>query len=397
MSDIEVASAIKKNVKGVKTVLVGAPASQFADGMLRNEGIDIVARFEYDFTIREIARRIENKGTFEGVRGISYKEDGEIRRNPDREFITSKEMDTMPFVSQIYKKHLNIKDYFLAHTLHPEVQIFTGRGCPHRCTFCSWPETLMGREYRARTIANVVDEFEYITQELPEVKEIFIEDDTFTANKRRVKEFCEEIERRKLSVIWSCNSRPDLDYETMKVMKQAGCRLLDVGYESGDDEILRNVRKGITTEQARQFTKNAKKTGLMILADFMIGLPGERRETVEKTIRFIKELKPELIQFSVATPIPGTEFYKWARDNGFLLVNDLEQSLDAKGYQRPIISYPEFTSGEIESYVEKGLKQYYLSLSYVPIVMKGFLRKNGLSEMRRMARSAKTFLRYVMK
>lgn len=396
-SDINLARMIKHNAGEAKIVLVGTPCSQFPDKILRDEGIHIVARFEYDFTVRDIAERIEEGGELTDVKGISYKEKGEIKHNPDREFITSEELNTIPFVSRVYKKHLNIKDYFLAHTLYPEVQIFTGRGCPNRCTFCSWPVTLMGRKYRARAIENVVDEFEYIIQELPEVKEIFIEDDTFTVNKKRVREFCEEIKRRQLSVVWSCNARADLDYQTMKVMKQAGCRLLDVGYESGDDEILRNVKKGITTEQARQFTNDAKRAGLMILADFVVGLPGETKETIAKTLKFIRQLKPDLMQLSAATPIPGTEFHKWARDNGFLLVDDLEQSLDEAGIQKPVISYPDFTSEDIERYINKGLKQYYLNPSYVPIMIKSLSRKNGLSEMRRMARSTKAFLRYVLR
>lgn len=193
-SDINLAWMIKQNAGEAKIVLVGTPCSQFPDKILRHEGLDVVARFEYDFTVRDIADRIEQGRALTNVKGISYKANGEIIHNPDREFITSEELNTIPFVSQVYKKHLNIKDYFLAHTLYPEVQIFTGRGCPNRCTFCSWPVTLMGRKYRVRAIENVADEFEYIIQQLPEVKEIFIEDDTFTINKKRVTEFATEKE-----------------------------------------------------------------------------------------------------------------------------------------------------------------------------------------------------------
>jgi len=397
MSDIKVAETIKKNIKkDVKTVLVGPPTSQFSEKILNND-VDIVARFEYDFTIRDIAEAVEEGKSLENIKGISYKEDGKIIHNPDRGFTNSEELDAIPFVSKVYKNHLNIKDYFLAHTLYPMVQIFTGRGCPNQCTFCSWPKTLMGRKYRVRSVENVVDEFEYIAEEIPEVKEIFIEDDTFTIDRKRVKEICEEIIKRKLDVTWSCNARADLDYETMKAMKEAGCRLLDVGYESGNDNILKNIKKGITLDQARDFTKNAKKAGLMILADFVIGLPGETKETVEKTIKFVKELKPELMQFSVATPIPGTEFYDWVKENNFLIVDDLEESLNDEGIQKAIISYPELTNEEIEKYVQKGVKDYYLSPSYIPIAMKSILRKNGLSELRRMMISVKMFFNYLRK
>lgn len=392
-NDSGIAKLIKENT-GALSVLVGPPASQFPEKIL-NEGVDIVARFEYDFTIRDIAEAIEEGKSLENIKGISCKENGKIIHNPDRTFSTFEELDEIPFVSKIYKKHLKIKDYFLGHALYPMVQIFTGRGCPNQCTFCSWPETLMGRKYRVRSVENVVDEFEYVLNELPEVREIFIEDDTFTINRRRIKEVCSEIKRRRLKITWSCNARADLDYETMKAMREAGCRLLDVGYESGSDEILKNIKKGITTADSRKFTKDAKKAGLMILADFIFGMPGETKETAEKTIRFAKEIKPNIVQFAVATPIPGTEFYDWVKENGFLLVDDLEESLDKDGFQKCIVSYPEFTEGDIEDYVDKALKEYYLSPSYIPVAMKNILRKNGLHELKGMVMSAKVFLKYI--
>ena len=392
-NDIEVATLVKENT-GAITVIVGPPASQFPEKILNN-GVDIVARFEYDFTLSDIAEAIDKNSDFTNISGISYRKNGKIIHNPDRDFTSSEELDRIPFVSKVYKDHLNIKDYFLNHALYPMVQIFTGRGCPNRCTFCSWPKTLMGRKYRVRSVQNVADEFEFVANELPEVKEIFIEDDTFTINKKRVKQFCEEIKRRRIDISWGCQSRADLNYERMKAMKEAGCRLLDVGYESGSDEILKNIKKGITVNQLREFTKNAKKAGLKILADFVIGFPGETKETAEQTIRFIKEIKPDLLQVAVATPIPGTEFYDYVKENGFLLVEDLEESLDEEGFQKCIISYPEFTKEDIENYVDRALKEYYLNPSYIPIAMKNILRRNGLHELKGMVKSANIFLKYV--
>jgi radical SAM superfamily enzyme YgiQ (UPF0313 family) len=392
-NDINVAASLKEHT-GASAVLVGPPTSQFPEQILENEGVDAVAQFEYDFTLKEIAESLEDGNGFKEIKGISYKENGKIIHNPNREFTTSEDLDNMPFVSEVYKKHLNIKDYFLSQSLYPEVQIFTGRGCPHKCTFCSWPVTLMGRKYRARSAENIADEFEYVQDELPEVKEIFIEDDTFTINKKLVREFCEEIKRRKIDVTWSCNARADMDYETMKKMKEAGCRLLIVGYESGSDEIHKNIKKGVTIEQMKAFTKNAKKARLMIHGDFIVGLPGETKETADKTLKFIKELKPNILQVAVATPIPGTEFYEWTRNNGFLLIDNMEESIDEKGYQKCIISYPGFTKEDIENYVDKALKEYYLSPSYIPIAMRNILRKNGLHELKLMLRAATMFYKY---
>jgi radical SAM superfamily enzyme YgiQ (UPF0313 family) len=395
-NDINVTASLEEHV-GAKTVLVGPPTSQFPERILQNDGVDAVARFEYDFTLKEIAKSLEAGNGSEGIKGISYKENGKIVHNPNREFTTSEDLNTMPFVSKVYKEHLNIKDYFLSQSLYPEVQIFTGRGCPHKCTFCSWPVTLMGRQYRARSAENIADEFEYIQDELPEVKEIFIEDDTFTINKKLVREFCEEIKRRRIDITWSCNARADLDYETMKKMKKVGCRLLIVGYESGSDKILKNIKKGVPTEQMKAFTKDAKKARLMIHGDFIVGLPGETKETVNETLKFIKDLRPNILQVAVATPIPGTEFYEWAKNNGFLLVENLAESIDEEGYQKCIISYPGFTKEDIENYVDKALKGYYLSPLFILIAMKNILRKNGLHELKGMLMSARVFVKYVRK
>lgn len=392
-NDISIAKELKENI-GATTVLVGPPTSQFSEEIL-NGGVDIVARYEYDFTACDIAKSLEKGDDLAGVNGISYKKNERITNNPDRPFSTSEQLDQLPFVSEVYKTHLNIKDYFLGHTLYPMVQIFTGRGCPNQCTFCSWPETLMGRKYRSRNPINIVDEFEYIHKELPEVNEIFIEDDTFTVNKDKIGKICSEIKKRKLDITWSCNARANLDYETMKLMKDAGCRLLDVGYESGSNEILKNIQKGITVEDSKKFTGHAKKAGLMILADFIFGMPGETKETANRTIQFVKEVRPDIAQFAVATPIPGTIFHDWARKNGYLLVDDISESLDKRGFQRCIVSYPEFSDKDIEHYVDRALKEYYLSPSYAQVAMKNVLSKNGLHELKSLCKSAKLFFKYI--
>ena len=396
-NDIQVAEAVKNRLPKAKTVIVGPPVSQLAERILKNEAIDIVAGFEYDFTIRDIAEAMQKGENLSDIKGISYKESGKITDNPPREVTTSEDLDQIPFVSKVYKKHLNIKDYLLSNSLYPEVQIFTGRGCPNFCTFCSWPETLMGREYRVRSIMNVVDELEYIKEELPEVREIFLEDDTFTIKQDRIRAFCEEVARRKLGIIWACNARANLDSETLKAMKAAGCRLLIVGYESGSDEILRNIRKGVTTERMHRFARDARKAGLMVLGDFIFGLPGETKETAEKTMSFAKELKPNIVQFAISTPIPGTKFYEWAQQEGYLLVDDLAEALDKRGFQKAVVSYPDFSSKDIERYVDKALRKYYLSLSYIPVFLRNTLRKNGLHELKATLISARAFLRYLRK
>ena len=393
-NDIDVTLGLSE-ATGAKTVLVGPPVARFSHTILQDTKIDITARFEYDLTLYDLASTLKKGNDLKSVNGISFKEDGQIIDTSDRDFTTDEDLNRLPFVSRIYGKYLNIRDYYLSQSLYPEVQIFAGRGCPFHCTFCSWPENLMGRKNRCRSPGNIADEFEYIENELCEVKEIFIEDDTFTLNKNLVREFCRELKNRRISIAWSCNARATLDYSTMKSMKDAGCRLVIVGFESGSDKILKNIKKGVTKEQMRSFNVEAKRAKLLVHGDFIIGLPGETKETAMETLKFIKELKPNILQVAVATPIPGTKFYDYAKENGYLLVDDLKQSIDEYGYQKCIVSYPGFNQKEIESFVNKALKEYYLNPSFLHTAFTNVMRKNGLHELKSMALSAQVFLKYI--
>ena len=392
-NDIDIIQQLKQDGDFL-AVLVGPPASQFHEAMLENDHVDVVGRYEYDLTIRDLAAATEQGTDLGEVLGISYRRGGDTVQTPDRPFTTSEQLDAIPFVTSVYKNHLDIRDYTLSHTLYPMVQVFTARGCPNQCTFCSWPRTFIGTKFRARSVTNIVDEFEYVNNQLPEVKEIFIEDDTFTIDKKRVREICAEVQKRDLDVRWSCNARATLDYETMRIMKSAGCRLIDVGYESGSDQILKNIKKGVKIVDSKRFTADAKKAGLKILGDFMFGLPEETEDTIRQTVRFIKDIKPDLLQISVATPIPGTEFYQWVSDNGYLLESDPSKSIDENGYQRCIISYPNMSTEDLVCRVEEALKEYYFSTSYAKIAMRNIVGRDGLHELSGLIRSARVFLKH---
>jgi len=394
-NDISISESIKKEYPDIKTAMVGAPASQFAEKMLTSYGVDIVARWEFDFVLRDLVNAINKHENLQQVNGISFKNDSTIVHNPDRPPSTPEDLDSIPFVSQVYKNHLNINDYLLNYALHPEVQIFTGRGCPFNCTFCSWPQTLMGRKYRARSVSNVLDEIQWVEQHLPKVRQVFLEDDTFTVDNRRVVEFCEGYKDRKLKIPWGAQARVGLDYTTMKKMRESNCLMVDVGYESGSDEILKNVKKGITTEQIKHFAMEAKRAGLPIHGNWIVGLPGETKDTIKMTRRLIKETNADAITVAVTTPFPGTELYEWARNNGYLLTDDPNEYLDSCGHQKAIVSYPELTAEEIGKNVDDILKSYYLSFSYVPIALRRIFRRNGWDELVILSRSAKAFLKYI--
>jgi radical SAM superfamily enzyme YgiQ (UPF0313 family) len=181
----------------------------------------------------------------------------------------------------------------------------------------------------------------------------------------------------------------------MKEMKAANCRLLIVGYESGCNSILENVKKGITVNQTKLFAVNAKKAGLLVHGDFIIGLPGETKETIEMTRNLINEVKPDILQVSVATPFPGTEFYEWAQKNRYLLTDNPDEYLDSQGHQKAILSYPWLSAKEITLNVDQILKDYYVSISYFVLALRQIFRKNGLKELRRLLFSFKMFIKYL--
>jgi anaerobic magnesium-protoporphyrin IX monomethyl ester cyclase len=397
--DISISETIKAAYSEVKTVMVGAPTSQFPEKILASRGIDFVARWEYDFTLKELAEILDRGGDPKTIKGISYKDEGGIIHNPDREFTTSEDLDKIPFVSKVYKKHLNIRDYFLGYSLSPEVQIFASRGCPFQCIFCSWTQTFTGRKFRVRSVSNVIDELVWIQDNLPDVKEVFFEDDTFTIDKKWVRSFCDEYKIRNLDLQWACQARADVDYEIMRKMKEANCRVMVVGFESGSDEVLKNMKKGITLQQSKQFISDARKAGMPVHGNYVIGLPGETEETIEMTKKLIREAKSEAITVAVTTPFPGTELYEWTRTNGYLLTDNPDAYLDREGHQRSIISYPWLSAEEITETVDRILKEYFLSLKYIPLALKRIWGKknNRWGEVKRLLFSAKAFLKYISK
>lgn len=394
-NDINVAEAVRQNYDDATIVIVGPPTSQLSNSFLANSAIDVVIRGEYDFTLHELAKGVENGDEYRNIHGISYRDGKRIVDNPERALTSSVDLDAFPFVSKVYKKHLNVRDYFMSSALYPEVQIMAGRGCPHQCTFCVWPQLFTGKKVRMRSVDNVIEEMEWVRDNLPEVKEIVIEDDTFTLRKSWIREFCDEMIRRKIKVTWSCQARADLDYELLKKMKKVGCRKIIVGFESGSDDILRNIKKGLTISQMRGFAKDVKRSGILLQGDFVIGLPGENAETLQMTRQFIYDAKPEILQVSVGTPYPGTEFYDWVKNYGYLTVDDPVLYLDQEGHQTSVISYPELSSDEIAEAVDKILKEYYMSPGYLPLFLKQIVRKNSIDELIRFIRAMKVFVRYM--
>ncbi len=352
-NDCKVAEAIKEQKPNALIGFVGAHAAVLPTETLKaSPAIDWVGRKEFDYTCKEVA---EGRPLAE-VKGLSYRKEGKIVHNPERELIA--DMDAMPWVVDVYKRDLEIEKYFIGYLQHPYVSLYTGRGCPAQCTFCLWPQTIGGHKYRVRSAENVAAELRHAKKLFPQAREFFFDDDTFTANLPRARETAKLL--KSLGVPWSCNSRANVNYETIKLMKDCGLRLFLVGYESGSQTILDRVKKGVTVEEMRAFTKACRELGVVIHGTFVLGLPIETKETIEETIRFAQELDVFSIQVSLAAPYPGTELYEMAKQNGWFSKRDKTDIVHGDGIQQSTLEYPGLSKDEIFEAVEVFYRRYYL-------------------------------------
>ncbi len=380
-SDVRLAERMKEANPGRKIAFVGPHVSVLPEESLNaSSAIDFVVRKEFDYAVAEFAwgKKLEE------IDGISFRKNGHIIHNPDRPLVEN--LDALPFAVEIYKRDLDITRYNIPFLHHPYISFYTSRGCPSFCTFCLWPQTMCGHRWRTRSNEDVVAEVRRSQELFPEAKEIFFDDDTFTVGKPRVLELCRKL--KPLGLTWSCNARVTTDFETLKAMKEAGCRLLVTGFESGDPAILRNIKKGATVEQALTFMRHSKRLGFKVHGDFQIGLPGETRDTIERTVQFALKLDPETIQVSMAHPYPGTGFHRYLQDRGYFVSSKMT---DEQGHQLPNFHYPGLSEEEILQAVEDLYARYYFRPRIVlRIVRRAFFDGN---ERRRLRQEAKEFFR----
>lgn len=348
--DGQLAEALKSQNPDVRVGLVGAHAAVLPEETLRvSDAIDFVGRKEFDFTCREVALG----QPLAEIDGLSFRHEGKVVHNGER--ATIQDFDALPSVMDVYARDLTIENYAIGYLKHPYISHYTGRGCPAQCTFCLWPQTVGGHKYRAKTPEAVAREMAHAQRLFPQVKEFFFDDDTFTAYQPRAREIAKQI--GKLGLMWSCNARANVNYETLKTMRDNGLRLLLVGYESGNQRILDNIKKGIRLEEAREFTRNCKRLGITIHGTFILGLPGETRETIRETIEFAKEVDPFSLQVSLAAPYPGTELYRQAHENGWFA--DDAHLVDGHGQQAAALEYDDLSRHEIFAALERFYKAYY--------------------------------------
>ncbi len=388
-NDLECARLCKQAAPASHIALVGPHVTVFPRETLQEAGgaADSVALGEYDHTIRELARALAGGNDLSGVLGLAWRSDDGIIVNQRRPLI--EELDAIPFPAW---RHLDVRRYRNNTYLYPYLDQISGRGCPNGCTFCQWPQVMLGRRYRytspERVVAELTDAFDRFA-----IREMFFEDDTLTTDHERLREICRIILKQKKRLVWSCNARVDpLDFDTLCLMKEAGCRMLLIGPESGTQAILDNVRKGITLEQTREFVAQARRAGLLTHSCWVMGLPGETRSTMQATIDFALELDTDTIQASSVMPQVGTELYDWAVANS-LLKADSWQDYSRAGEQTAVMEYPDLSQAEMNAAVNSLLRKYYLR----PRVVARLLRQSvsNPSLLASYSRGAIMLLRYL--
>jgi len=370
-NDCKVAEAIKAQRPETKIGFVGAHTAVLPTETLKaSPAIDWVGRKEFDFTCKEVC---EDR-PLESISGLSFRKEGKIIHNPERELIHN--MDALPWVADVYKRDLEIEKYFIGYLMHPYISMYTGRGCPAQCTFCLWPQTIGGHKYRVRSAENVAAEMAYMKKLFPQVREFFFDDDTFTANLPRAREIAKKL--APLGLTWSCNSRANLDEDTIRFFKDCGLRLFLVGYESGNDDILKRIKKGVTTDEMRRFTKACHRAGVVIHGTFILGLPVETPETIEQTMRFAQDLDVFSMQVSLAAPYPGTELYEMARQNGWFSKKDKTDIVHGDGFQQSTLEYPGLSKDEIFESVDRFYRQYHLRPGPILRIIKTMLEDKSV-------------------
>lgn len=349
-SAYKVANTVKDFDSDINVILGGAHPTLLPERTMEEcAAVDIVVRGEGEETIRELIKARD----LTDVKGITYRKDSKIVHNDPREPIM--DLDKLPFPAY---DMIPMERYKIGGVKYSTVM--TSRGCPFNCTFCS-SSKICGKIWRGKSPERVVEQLNVLTNEF-DVHEIEFIDDTFTLNKERAVSICDLIVKENLDVSWSCSSRVDIiDKSLVQKLKEAGCHTVYMGIESGVQEILDRLKKGITLEQVKNAVSLTKKAGLTIVGSFIVGIPGETKKQMKKTIKFAKELNLTLAQFTVFTPYPGTEAWDIAKKNDLISTQDWSKFSTLE----PVMKHSEMSEGEMSSFLTKAYISYYFRPSYI--------------------------------
>ena len=368
---------ITKDLNKKISVIVGGPhPTALPEETLTEKSIDFAIIGEGEITLLELLEYIERSDTsYAQIKGLAYKDaSGEIKKNEKRELIQN--LDSLPFPA---KDILPVNNYYLPATKRitggVSTNMVTSRGCPFNCTFCM-AKTVWGRQTRFRSIKNVVDEIEDVIKKY-NVMDFTFHDEFFTANRSRVLEFCNEIKKRKINIKWFCQARcGTVDEEMLKIMKDTGCEKIGFGFESGDEGVLKLMQKSNNLAKAKESADLCKRVGIKVVGAFIIGYPGETKETIKKTIKFAKEINPDTAAFFIAIPYPGTELFRLAMEKNYIKKPINWKEFAPLSNQMPPMQIPNITPNELVALKKKAYRSFYLRPRYI-------IRK--LSEIRKLS------------
>lgn len=356
---LSLSTLLKKDLD-VPIVFGGVHATLSPKDVLKNKEIDFVVMGEGELTFYELANAIIGNNNFKDIKGLAFKDINGIHINEPREFIQNLDDLPMPFYKGVPIKKYKPYAYQPTQSL-PFMTLFSSRGCPFDCIFCE-TKVMCGKKVRTHSPERVISEILYLKSEFG-IRNFQFFDDTFTINKKRVERICELIKENNLDISWNCLSRVDtVNADLLKKMNAAGCEMIAFGVESGDNTILKNMRKGSTVEQARDAFKAAREENMIIRAFFMIGNPGETKETVQKTIHFAKVLDPEFVNFSITTPFPNSELWDLYEKAGY--IKNIG-NLDFAMFHDSIIDMPGLSSEELRKFAKKSHIDFYLRPEYI--------------------------------
>ncbi|MBF0502203.1 MAG: radical SAM protein [Candidatus Riflebacteria bacterium] len=394
-ADLAFIAKIKAQAISPKVVAVGTHVSALPEEAFNVvPALDAVFIGEYEIPLEESILALRAGRPLEGVEGVITPAEAIADKKRSRKRTRFfEDLDARPYVSEIYKRFLPLERYFNPNAHHPMVAFVTGRGCPFACSFCVFPQTLMGRGYRKRSIHSIIDEMVYISENMPAVRGVFLEDDTFTADPGRVREFCERLIERRLRITWSANARAEVDRETLASMKRAGVRALCVGFESGNQGLLDAIGKGLRLDRMERFACDADELGVKIHGCFMVGLPGETRATLWETLQFAMRLPLDTAQFYPLMVYPGTRAYDQAMAEGRVVPKKWRDWLTPEGLHRCVVRAGDLGPSALSAFCNLARRRFYLRKSWLVRMIWRFLTDRD--ERRRLLRSAETFVHHL--
>lgn len=308
----EIIRAIRDRRRDVLLVLGNIHPTLFADEILKAGIADVIVRGEGEKVFANLVQRLNTGGDYDGIRGISFSHNGRVIHNPDEEPIES--LDELPFPNWSLFELDRYRSCPMLMIKGRAVTIQASRGCPYRCFFCA--QESMNKKIRTKSVKRLVDEIEFL-QNKYQIKYFGFIDSYFPMNAQQGFDFSEEILRRGLQkkIRWFTETRVDkVDYKLLKALKKSGLYLVQYGFESGNQQILNTMNKKMTLDQSRQAMEATKKARIFSVGLFILGMPGERKETCKQTVDFAKELDCDIAKFNIATPYPGSQFYEVYKD-----------------------------------------------------------------------------------